>query len=61
MTDKRSLKDMSPANLRDLYDVTDADLERIRALLPVIDHNMERFITEFYTSVNCMQRLVPPW
>jgi rsbT co-antagonist protein RsbR len=49
MTDKNSLKDMSPANLMDLYDLTDDDLECIRALVPVIGDRMEHFIAEFYT------------
>ena len=48
MTEKNSLKDMSPANLLDLYDLTDDDLEHIRALVPIIGDRMEDFIAEFY-------------
>lgn len=48
MIEKNSLKDMSPANLRDIYDLADDDLQRIRALSPVIGQRMEHFIAEFY-------------
>ena len=34
MTEKNSLRDMTPANLRSLYDLRDEDIARIRALAP---------------------------
>ena len=46
--EKNSLKDMSPANLKDLYGLADDDVQRIRALIPVLAQRMEHFIAEFY-------------
>ena len=48
MTEKNSLRDMTPANLRSLYDLRDDDIARIRALAPVLGNRLEEFVGRFY-------------
>ena len=48
MTEKNSLRDMTPANLRSLYDLRDEDIACIRALAPVLGNRLEEFVGRFY-------------
>ena len=48
MTEKSSLRDMTPANLRSLYDLRDEDIARIRALAPILGNRLEEFVGRFY-------------
>lgn len=48
MTVKSPLSEITPANLKDVYGLNDQELQKIRGLQPLMEGNMESFISRFY-------------